>query len=46
MTLVGGLDEREGIVELTYDGRRGKLCDVGITIDDVAVLCRMLGYQA
>ncbi len=43
--LVGGKVRSEGIVELVYNNQRGKLCDTGITEDDVKVLCRMLGYE-
>ena len=42
--LVGGLNDREGIVLLTYDGVTGKLCDNGFDRLDAAVLCRMLSF--
>ncbi len=42
--LVGGLNDREGVVLLTYDGVTGKLCDDGFDNLDAAVLCRMLGF--
>ena len=43
--LVGGINKREGIVLITYNGEEGKLCDSGFDDLDAAVICRMVGFR-
>ena len=43
--LVGGLNEREGRVEVLYEGQWGTICDDGWDARDSGVVCRMLGFM-
>ena len=43
--LMGGTDEREGRVEIMYQGIWGTICDDGWDDIDATVVCRELGYS-
>lgn len=42
--LIAGTSEREGLVLVYYGGQWGTICSDGWTVQDAAVVCRMLGY--
>ena len=42
--LLGGTDDKEGIVEIAYNGRWGMLCDSDLLDVDARPICRGLGY--
>jgi len=42
--LSGGLNDREGFVQVFFQGHWGTICDDGWTVFDAAVVCRMLGF--
>ena len=44
MTLAGGGNDREGRVEIDYQGRHGTVCDDHWDNNDAKVVCRMLGF--
>ena len=43
--LVGGANDNEGAVEMTYMGTRGMVCDDSWNISSGHVVCRMLGFM-
>ena len=44
VTLAGGRNDREGRVEIDYQGRHGTVCDDYWDNNDAKVVCRMLGF--
>ena len=43
--LVGGVEPREGQVEVCYNGIWGRVCSQGWSYSNAAVVCRQLGYS-
>lgn len=42
--LIGGSHSREGIVEITFNGRWGMVCNQDFSVVDAQSICRGLGY--
>lgn len=42
--LFGGQSSRDGYVLVYYESQWGTICDDGWSVNDAAVVCRMLGY--
>ncbi|XP_038056795.1 deleted in malignant brain tumors 1 protein-like [Patiria miniata] len=42
--LIAGSGPNEGIVEVSYEGKRGTICNPYWDINDATVVCRQLGY--
>ena len=43
--LIGGSHSQEGIVEITYNGRWGMLCDGRFSTTDARSVCEGLGFE-
>lgn len=46
ITLAGGRDSTEGLLQVEYQGRKGAVCGDGWSMSAAAVACRQLGYTA
>ncbi|XP_030851596.1 deleted in malignant brain tumors 1 protein-like [Strongylocentrotus purpuratus] len=43
--LIGGSNNAEGRVEVTHEGSRGTICNLGWDVRDARVVCRMIGFD-
>ena len=43
--LIGGRNKNEGIVQITYNGQQGTICDYGWNSPDARTVCKQMGFN-